>query len=262
MTSGSRRMASSRTWLATMNVALRSASRSSVAFERRVRASRSSVAFERRGIGGEADLDVPLRGLRSALGTGTPYTTVRGNDHEACARAQPCGHLAVLPLEGRLRIGCTGKGAIAQVPQPLLPHGLLARGVPLEGGKCTLFACARADDQPALPSLGQVLGPAPAGALPVVAVLPADGFLAYHPRGHGRRLRHPTHPGDLGSVQRAQGGFAVESAVGHLPPAVSPLSRRCRVRSATTWGPPGGDGLGHWRSRCVACGSGARPLPR
>ena len=90
----------------------------------------------------------------------------------------------MVPFEGRLGIRFTGKGTIAQMPHALLPHSLLPRGLPLERGAGQLLAFARANDQPALPSLGQVLGPTPPRELPVVALLPAGWLLSHH------RLRH------------------------------------------------------------------------
>jgi hypothetical protein len=48
----------------------------------------------------------------------------------------------VLPFDGRLGIRFTGTGAMAQMPQPLLPHGLLTRSLPLERGAGPLLACA------------------------------------------------------------------------------------------------------------------------
>jgi hypothetical protein len=77
------------------------------------RRSAQRLLLERCRITGEGDLDVPLLRRRGRLGTGTAHAAVLGDDHDTCGRAQPRGLLAQFPLDGCLRIGFTGKGAIA-----------------------------------------------------------------------------------------------------------------------------------------------------
>jgi site-specific DNA recombinase len=89
------------------------------------------LALEGIGVEVELRLDVPhlLGGLDTLAGT--PHARVLGGSHERGLHYQPGRELLPLPFQRHLRIGCAGKGAVAQVPPALLPPGLLALHLPL-----------------------------------------------------------------------------------------------------------------------------------